>query len=186
MSEIKVTKQAGDSRDNKKIISDLVQTPELMNGMVINSYKKDTTGEDRIGIGEILSTLQDNSKALDSDKPLALTERILLAQAQSLNAIFCEMANKASYQSNVEIMDRLLKLGLKAQSQCRATLETLAVIKNPPVVFAKQANIAHNQQVNNAPAPTQGEPLDAEPQAIEHTPTAPLKAKVKASKKVTA
>jgi hypothetical protein len=37
-----------------------------------------------------------------------------------------------------------------AQGQCRATLETLAVIKNPPVVFAKQANIAHGpQQVNN-------------------------------------
>jgi hypothetical protein len=32
----------------------------------------------------------------------------------------------------------------------RATLETLAAIKNPPVIFAKQANIAHGpQQVNN-------------------------------------
>ncbi len=34
-------------------------------------------------------------------------------------------------------------------------LETLVTIKNPPVVFAKQANINHgNQQVNNGtPAP---------------------------------
>jgi hypothetical protein len=30
-----------------------------------------------------------------------------------------------------------------AQIQCRATLETLTAIKNPPVVFAKQANIAN-------------------------------------------
>jgi len=38
---------------------------------------------------------------------------------------------------------------LKAQSQCRATLETLAAIKNPPI-FAKQANFANgHQQVNN-------------------------------------
>jgi hypothetical protein len=44
-----------------------------------------------------------------------------------------------------------LRLGLKAQSQCRATLETLATIKNPqPVAFVRQANIAHGpQQVNN-------------------------------------
>jgi hypothetical protein len=35
-------------------------------------------------------------------------------------------------------------LALKAQSQCRATLETLAAIKNPqPVAFVRQANIAH-------------------------------------------
>jgi hypothetical protein len=42
-------------------------------------------------------------------------------------------------------------MALKAQSQCRMTLETLATIKNPPVVYAKQANIAHGpQQVNNS------------------------------------
>lgn len=39
---------------------------------------------------------------------------------------------------------------LKAQSQCRATLETLAAIKVGPAIFARQANIAHGpQQVNN-------------------------------------
>jgi hypothetical protein len=42
-----------------------------------------------------------------------------------------------------------LRLALKAQTQCRATVETLATMKNP-VVFAKQANIAHGpQQINN-------------------------------------
>jgi hypothetical protein len=48
-----------------------------------------------------------------------------------------------------------MRLALKAQSQCRATLETLATVKNPPVLFAKQANIANGpQQVNNGtPAP---------------------------------
>ena len=47
-----------------------------------------------------------------------------------------------------------LRLALRAQAQCRATLETLAVIKNPqPVAFVRQANIANGpQQVNNAPA----------------------------------
>lgn len=49
---------------------------------------------------------------------------------------------------------RYLRLALKAQSQRRATLETLATIKNPPVIYAKQANIANGpQQVNNGTMP---------------------------------
>jgi hypothetical protein len=44
-----------------------------------------------------------------------------------------------------------MRLALKAQSQCRATLEALANIKNPPVVIARQANFAAGpQQVNNS------------------------------------
>ena len=48
-------------------------------------------------------------------------------------------------------LDANLRLALKAQAQCRATLEALAAIKNPqPVFFVRQANIAHGpQQVNN-------------------------------------
>jgi hypothetical protein len=43
-----------------------------------------------------------------------------------------------------------MRMALKAQNQCRMTLETLSNIKNPPVIYAKQANIANGpQQVNN-------------------------------------
>jgi len=64
------------------------------------------------------------------------------------------MARRASVNAGEYLgaMETYLKLALRAQSQCRATLETLAAIKNPPVVFAKQANIANNQQVNNGEA----------------------------------
>ena len=54
----------------------------------------------------------------------------------------------------LEAMDRYLRLALKAQAQCRATIETLAAMKNPPVVFARQANISNGpQQVNNGQPP---------------------------------
>jgi hypothetical protein len=36
-----------------------------------------------------------------------------------------------------------MRLALKAQAQCTRTIETLAEIKNLPVVFAKQSNIFH-------------------------------------------
>jgi hypothetical protein len=43
-----------------------------------------------------------------------------------------------------------MRVALKAQAQCRATLETLAAIKNPPLVYAKQANVTTGpQQINN-------------------------------------
>jgi len=64
-----------------------------------------------------------------------------------------------------------LRYALRAQAQCRATLETLAVIKAGPPVFARQANIAHGpQQVNNGtpPPPRAGEnPGSEQPKLLE-------------------
>ena len=79
-------------------------------------------------------------------------ETTLTAQAATLDAIFNEMARRAALNMGeyLDATERYMRLALKAQGQCRATLETLAAIKNPPVIFAKQANIAHGpQQVNN-------------------------------------
>jgi len=50
----------------------------------------------------------------------------------------------------IKAAETYMRLALKAQSQCARTIEVLAAMKNPPVVFAKQANISHgHQQVNN-------------------------------------
>jgi hypothetical protein len=56
-----------------------------------------------------------------------------------------------------------MRPALKAQSQCRSTLEALAEIKNPkPVAFVQQANIAHGpQQVNNGTVAPPAEPSRA-------------------------
>lgn len=82
-------------------------------------------------------------------------ETTLTAQAATLDAIFNEMARRAAWNmgAHLDATERYMRLALKAQGQCRATLETLAAIKNPPVIFAKQANIAQGpQQVNNGVA----------------------------------
>ena len=77
-------------------------------------------------------------------------EILLTAQAVTLNTMFTHLASMAAKTEYVDHLDRYMRLALKAQGQCRATLETLATIKNPPVVFARQANIAQGpQQVNN-------------------------------------
>jgi hypothetical protein len=77
-------------------------------------------------------------------------EAMLLNQAYALQSIFTGLSQKAIQQSQLKHYNTFLKLALKAQSQCRTTLETLATLKRPPIVFANQANIAQgNQQVNN-------------------------------------
>jgi hypothetical protein len=87
---------------------------------------------------------------------LGSVEDILTAQAAALDAIFTHLARRAHLNLGeyINAAERYLRLGLKAQAQCRATLETLAAIKNAPVVYARQANIAAgHQQVNNAAGP---------------------------------
>ena len=76
----------------------------------------------------------------------------ILTRGVALNAMFAELARRAALNmgQHLDVTDRYLRLALKAQSQSRATIETLAAIKNPPTVFARQMNVAHGpQQVNN-------------------------------------
>jgi hypothetical protein len=96
---------------------------------------------------------------------LKRAETMLISQAHTLDAIFHELARRAGLNMGeyLDAAETYMRLALKAQSQCRSTLETLAEIKNPkPVAFVQQANIAHGpQQVNNGTAPTPAEPSRA-------------------------
>jgi ABC-type arginine transport system ATPase subunit len=82
---------------------------------------------------------------------LTRPEAMLLAQAHTLEALFGDLTRLAYKNLNsLDVVERLLRLAYRAQSQARATVETLAALKNPPMVFAKQANVTSGpQQVNN-------------------------------------
>ena len=98
---------------------------------------------------------------------LARCEAMLYGQAHALQAIFMNLALRAAMQEHMKHWEAFLRMALKAQNQCRMTLETLAAIKNPPVVFVRQANIAHGpQQVNNAIVPGPVAPA-AKPESLE-------------------
>jgi len=89
------------------------------------------------------------------DGDLTDAERMLMAQASTLDVIFHQLSRRAAatVDRSLGTCDAYLRLALKAQSQCRATLEALSLVKNPqPVSIVRQANIAHGpQQVNNCP-----------------------------------
>lgn len=80
---------------------------------------------------------------------LSDVERILTAQIVALNAAFTGSMQQSRAATTLEGRESYMRLALRSQSQCRATAETIATMKMPPV-FAKQANFASGpQQVNN-------------------------------------
>lgn len=86
-------------------------------------------------------------------------EAMLYSQAHALQAVFVDALLQVKKQNWFSNSEAYTRIALKAQNQCRMTLETLAQIKNPPVVFARQANIAQGpQQVNNNGLMPAGEP----------------------------
>jgi hypothetical protein len=86
-----------------------------------------------------------------SSKDLKRQVATLAIQVHKLDTIFDEVARRANAAEYLSQFEPYLKLALKALSQCRATIETLAEIKNfKPAVFVQRANISSgSQQINN-------------------------------------
>lgn len=95
---------------------------------------------------------------------LSAVEDMLFAQAIALQSLFVRLSEGALAAETIPNYDMKFRYALRAQSQCRATLETLATIKNPPVLFARQANVSNGpQQVNNT---INAQPADARAREI--------------------
>jgi hypothetical protein len=105
-------------------------------------------------VSNFVKVLKEHGDAVKSGD-MSLVEDMLINQATALQSLFARMTERAMAQDHMPNLEGFMRLALRAQNQCRATLETLAVIKNPPVVFARQANINNggNQQVNNSTPP---------------------------------
>lgn len=89
-----------------------------------------------------------------SEGDLGPAESMLAAHAYTLNSLFHNLLRRSAlnWKNDFSVIEKLIKLALKAQSQCRTTLDTLASMKRPPAELIKQTNIAHgHQQVNNFP-----------------------------------
>lgn len=98
---------------------------------------------------ETISVMQEKVGNIN-EGDLTELEATLTAQSVTLDTMFNELARRAINSDTMSKLEIYMRLSLKAQSQCARTIEVLATMKNPPIVYAKQANIAHgNQQVNN-------------------------------------
>jgi hypothetical protein len=127
-------------------------SPELAAYRVINGAEQKSGLGEHIDVPTLLATLRDQAKAVN-DGDLKQAEAMLMNQATALQSLFARLAERAMGNDTITPFEANMRMALRAQSQCRTTLETLSGIKNPPVVYAKQANIAQgHQQVNNGVA----------------------------------
>lgn len=101
-------------------------------------------------VGGLIEELADQCAEVSKGN-LQRPEALLMAQSTTLDAIFADLTQLAyKNMNNLDVAERFLRLAFRAQSQSRATAETLGNMKNPPMVFARQANMTTGpQQVNN-------------------------------------
>ena len=118
-----------------------------------------------------LTTILGQQTADVIDGSMVRPESMLLAQAHTLDALFNSLVMKGLDQTHTPHYEAFMKLAFKAQSQCRSTLQSLSDIKNPSIVYAKQANITNgNQQINNGvTAPRTQENKNNSNELLEHT-----------------
>lgn len=132
------------------------EPPELLTGgvfpatAVVNAYLR--TSEDPRAVMKALNARA--ASVLDGD--LDEVQSMLMSQAIALQAMFADLACQATKQSTVSNTQILTQLALKAQAGSRSTLQALADIKKPrQIAFVQQANVAHNQQINNGQMPSE-------------------------------
>ena len=141
-------------QDPDELTAKAVLGPTFASAITAGQWSK-SYGGGQLSLMATVNALEASAARVNRND-LTEVEARLMAQATALDTLFAELSRTAArniheYPSAFELY---MKLALKAQNQCRMTLETLATIKNPPVVYAKQANISSGpQQVNNGPPP---------------------------------
>jgi hypothetical protein len=126
----------------------MMTAPEVAAARVMRAVAPTGLSEN-IDMPTLLATLRDHAGAAQRGD-MARSEAMLMNQAEALEALFTRLVERGMEQALMPNIEGFMRLALRAQSQCRATLEALAAIKNPQVIYARQANIAAGpQQVNN-------------------------------------
>jgi len=135
-----------------EMLADIAVSGIASNAMTLVTFSRGSFGE--LSLTDRALAIREVTGAVNRGD-LTAAEKALNAQALARNAVFVELARRAALNvgTHLPATETSMRLALKAQSQSRATIETLAEIKNPPVVFARQANFANGpQQVNNGAA----------------------------------
>lgn len=143
-----ITRDKAVSEERKMAETALSAT--TLNAVTARNFVKPNLGE--IDLTESVILMREKVAKVKAGD-LSDLEATLTAQAVTLDTIFNELARRSLINMGqyMNAAESYMRLALKAQAQTARTIEVLAAMKNPPVVFAKQANIAHgHQQVNNA------------------------------------
>jgi hypothetical protein len=120
------------TRSQKKndIPANIAILPEGVAITAIKNIKYDPYASTCIDTNALFQEIQKQELEIKKGN-LVYIERYLYSQAIALNALFDRMLNQLAHADFTPQVQLSGILALKAQSQCRATLATLAQIKNP-------------------------------------------------------
>ncbi len=156
---------ATDPEDARRKYARHIAAPELAAARAINATEGISGMGELLDMPELIECLRDNAATVNGGD-LSHAEAMLIGQATALECLFARLTGRGMHAEYMVHFEAYMRMALRAQAQCRATVEALAAIKNPPIVYARQANItAGPQQVNNGTAPH----AQAREMAIEQT-----------------
>lgn len=150
-TEISMHASVKEEKSRERLLAELALSAVLPNANTAMKFSVGAVGrmDSAFELMEVLQTRADKVASGD----LSDLETTLTAQAATLDTIFNELARRAAENMGAHIpaCETYLRMALKAQTQCRATIETLAQMKYPKApTFVRQQNVAYQQQVNNS------------------------------------
>lgn len=132
-----------------RAIGRALASPSIAAARVMSAAEHPNGLRQQIDMPDLAEVLRERAEAVQAGN-LSGVEAMLTNQATALQSLFVRLAERGMGCDSLATFEGNMRMALRAQNQARATLETLAAIKNPPIVFARQANIANGpQQVNN-------------------------------------
>lgn len=148
--DLKLSVEIQPDESNNQALARVVTTPEILSASVLTICQNINHAQ----VTEMVSELSKQSAAIHKGD-LTRAESMLIAQAHTLDGLFAKLASKALSDGRMDMLERYMRLALKAQNQARATLQTLVELKTPKqFAFVKQANIGNQVQVNNGTSET--------------------------------
>jgi hypothetical protein len=108
--------------------------PQVRNAISASAFANQILGPtvEKPGFSDFADHLK-NVAAKAEAGDVAIASRMLASQAFTLDAMFTDLARRAALNMHEHILvaDRFARLAMKAQSNCRATLEALARLHQP-------------------------------------------------------
>jgi len=145
MHEVTLSVETASVHTEEEKLANIALAPEFKAAVTAQAYAPLIGQTDLASVLKRLGEMS-TSSAKENSREL---EYMLTSQAIALDSIFNRLAIQAhaSIGKHPKVVDTYLRLALKAQSQCRATAETLANLKSPRQ-YISQTNVATALQVN--------------------------------------
>ena len=131
-----------------RTLARIILDPQTRNANLAMSFGSQLFGDElKPDIAESRAVLADEiQRAMKGD--LSLADRTFTSQAISLDALFTDMARRSGNNMGQypDAAERYMRLALKAQSACRATLEALARLHQPREQTVKHVHVNEGGQ----------------------------------------